>query len=98
MIGDRDAKGGEFPYQVWLQVIPYELIEGYYGYFCGGSIINETWVLTSGRCLSHVSELKKQNGTVVVKAGKLFVDRVENGEQTAHINSTYPHEKFDPNQ
>ena len=48
IVGGRKALPGEFPYQVALQ--SWSLWSGY-RFFCGGSIINENWVLTAGHCI-----------------------------------------------
>ena len=48
IVGGRKALPGEFPYQVALQ--SWSLWSGYQ-FFCGGSIINEYWVLTAGHCI-----------------------------------------------
>ena len=49
IIGGRDAKSEEYPYQAAL------LKKGYYSYYhsCGASILNENWVLTAAHCVSR---------------------------------------------
>ena len=44
IVGGQDAAEAAFPYQVSLQ--------NYGSHFCGGSILNENWILTAGHCLS----------------------------------------------
>ena len=41
IVGGTAAKSGQFPYQVALQLD---------GFFCGGSIISDRWILTASHC------------------------------------------------
>ena len=43
IVGGRQAQKGQFPYQVTLQVFG--------EHFCGGSILNEKWILTAAHCV-----------------------------------------------
>ncbi|XP_011863895.1 PREDICTED: polyserase-2-like [Vollenhovia emeryi] len=46
IVNGEDAKVGEFPYQVSLQQIDSDF------HFCGGSILNDNYVITAAHCVS----------------------------------------------
>ena len=46
IVGGKDAKDGEFPWQVSIR----NLAGIGYSHFCGGSIIDKKWILTSAAC------------------------------------------------
>jgi secreted trypsin-like serine protease len=47
IVGGSFATRGQIPHQVTLYVI----VEGNSGWLCGGSLINDTWVLTAAHCV-----------------------------------------------
>lgn len=67
IIGGEEAKIEEFPHQV--------SIEGIFGHFCGGSIVNENIVLTAAHCVDGavVSVLKVRAGSSVREKGGVVV-------------------------
>ncbi|XP_012272593.1 chymotrypsin-1 [Orussus abietinus] len=50
IVGGSDAEDGAYPYQVSLRLKN--------RHFCGGSILNERWILTAAHCLSGFNESK----------------------------------------
>lgn len=50
VIGGRDAKAGQFKWQVSLIDAAAPADDPFYGHFCGGSLIAWRWVLTAAHC------------------------------------------------
>ncbi|XP_011630694.2 LOW QUALITY PROTEIN: transmembrane protease serine 9-like [Pogonomyrmex barbatus] len=81
----EDATPGEFPYQVSIQwgvppFIPYN-------HACGGSILNENYVLTAGHCIMKIGKLK-------VFAGKHYLLKDETTQQEVEVQRAYVHENY----
>jgi trypsin len=51
VIGGKDAKPGEFPWQVALILAMAPEGDPFRGFFCGGSLIDWRWVLTAAHCV-----------------------------------------------
>jgi len=81
IIGGKDAPNGKYPYQVSLQHA--------IGHFCGGSILNDKWILTAAHCIKgHMSSLIK------VLAGTNTLD-IREYHQSYMADRIIVHEHFD---
>lgn len=98
MIGAHDAEPGEVPHQVSLQLgllpkFPYQ-------HFCGGSILNEYWILTAAHCVESFKNSTIYTNPNVTRlvfkviAGKNNIKEVEGSEQTASVEAFFMHENF----
>uniref|UniRef100_A0A2S2NG88 Trypsin-1 n=1 Tax=Schizaphis graminum TaxID=13262 RepID=A0A2S2NG88_SCHGA len=76
VVGGTDSMPGEFPWQISLQLVTGETAR----HVCGGSVINENWVLTAAHCVYGLSEK-----VLSVVAGKNDLYTVENGDQRVNV-------------
>lgn len=81
----EDATPGEFPYQVSIRwgippLVPLR-------HACGGSILNEHYVLTAGHCILKIGKLK-------VFAGKHHISRDEDTQQEVAVERAIVHAQY----
>ncbi|KAI5138892.1 coagulation factor IX [Manis pentadactyla] len=79
VVGGEDAKPGQFPWQV--------LLSGKNGAFCGGSIINEKWVVTAAHCI-------EPGVNITIVAGEHNTEETEDTEQKRNVISAIPHHSY----
>lgn len=77
VVGGTDAKLNEFPYQISIQY------EG--RHHCGGSILNEYYILTAAHCATAVSD------TIII-AGAHNLHQFSGHEQIRHVEEFINHE------
>merc|ERR1711970_1444454 len=85
IVGGEEASDGEFPFQVSLRSV------GAVGltHFCGGSIIDENWVLTAAhRCAGQIP------ATMHVVAGGIKLNNFENEEEPRNIDQIIGHPNY----
>ncbi|XP_015602537.1 brachyurin [Cephus cinctus] len=83
IVGGLPAEPGQFPYQIGLQL---QTTAG--NYFCGGSILNEEWILTAAHCVDLP-------GTVVIILGAHNVSTVENTQKRIVAEEIIIHKNWD---
>ncbi|KAM9577953.1 coagulation factor IX isoform 2-T2 [Trichechus inunguis] len=79
VVGGENAKPGQFPWQV--------LLHGKIDAFCGGSIINEKWVVTAAHCI-------KPGVKITVVAGEHNTEETEHTEQRRNVIRAIPHHSY----
>uniref|UniRef100_A0A8C0DQI9 Coagulation factor IX n=1 Tax=Balaenoptera musculus TaxID=9771 RepID=A0A8C0DQI9_BALMU len=79
IVGGEDAIRGQFPWQVLLS----DGIDG----FCGGSIVNEKWVVTAAHCI-------KPGVKITVVAGEHNTEETEPTEQKRNVIRAIPYHSY----
>lgn len=93
----HDAVFGQFP---WMALLGSRLSNGSLLYICGGTLINDQYILTAAHCLHQVNATLES-----VRLGEHNLDTVEDCDdycadqvQDYEIAKTISHEKFDGHQ
>lgn len=83
IVGGQRAELGDAPYQISMRFKKYDF------HFCGGSIINETWILTAAHCTTNFKP-----DQIEVVAGNL---KLGAGGDRYAVDRIVAHERYDPN-
>ncbi|XP_054852745.1 coagulation factor IX isoform X1 [Eublepharis macularius] len=79
VVGGRNSKKGEVPWQVYL-------LNNEQKGFCGGSIINENWIVTAAHCI--------ESGPVTIVAGELRTEEKDYTEQYRSVIRIIPYPAY----
>jgi len=89
IVGGTEAADGEFPWQVSLRQI------GSIGmtHFCGGSIVDENWIMTAAHCCAGQTP-----AFMHVVAGGIKLNAAEGEEEKRDLEKIIGHPDYDSNQ
>nr|XP_045623273.1 trypsin-1-like [Procambarus clarkii] len=90
VVGGEVAAKGQFPYQVSFQ----ERILGVWKHFCGGTIIDPSYVITAAHCVEGADFTSPQGLRVV--AGEQDLHELDGDEQVQNINFIIEYPYYDP--
>ena len=68
MVGGENAPRHSWPWQVSLRVT----INGQLSHICGGSLINDSWVVTASHCVVNEDDTPNSPGMFTVVVGKMY--------------------------
>ncbi|KAM9299595.1 chymotrypsin-like elastase family member 2A [Gastrophryne carolinensis] len=87
VVNGEEVVPHSWPWQVSLQ---YLWSDGYWYHTCGGSLLNNNWVLTAAHCIS-------KSYTYRVMLGKHNFSTFEDGQKTISVVKLINHSQWNPN-
>ncbi|KAL7291011.1 hypothetical protein TKK_0015152 [Trichogramma kaykai] len=88
IVNGTDAKLGEIPFQVSLR----DLSSGKSRHFCGGSVLNENYVVTAAHCV-YGRQDEEDSKKMRVEVGSIYLDKPY---QTHKVQKVIVHKGFNP--
>ncbi|XP_071450123.1 brachyurin-like [Hetaerina americana] len=82
IVGGETAQLGQFPYQAAVNIDA--------GYFCGGSLISNNYVVTAGHC-------GVLGDSFTINLGSISPDKSESTRLVVRSTEPHVHEEYDPN-
>lgn len=89
VVGGAEAAPGEYPWQVALVYSNAPSTNYYFSQFCGGSLINDLWVLTAAHCVEGLTPSQ-----IDVVAGIHDLDDPEPAHQRRNVVQVIQHEAY----
>jgi secreted trypsin-like serine protease len=99
IVAGNNADPGEWPWQVFLEVLPGDYYY-YYDQFCGGTLIDPYWVVTAAHCVTDSSgKVISTNSFRVVAGGHqlTMVDSAPIGTQVRNVAKIIRHPNYNDN-
>ncbi|XP_039601443.1 suppressor of tumorigenicity 14 protein homolog isoform X1 [Polypterus senegalus] len=89
IVGGEDARTGEWPWQVSLQM-------GKYGHICGASVISSKWLLSAAHCFQDSDSIRYSDAsTWKAYMGMRIINRISNSVVTRYIKRIVVHSQYD---